>query len=247
MSSPVAGLFGAVLNVTSLNPEFLPFIGEDRKRRILSGIFENYYEDIDRAVIFDTNRNWCARLWSLAEFFPDAKVVCCVRNVAWIMDSFERAVRRNPLQVSRLFNDESERASVYSRVETLGHANRLVGAAWSALKEGYYGEHSESLLLVEYDLLARNPERTISLIYEFLQEEPFQHDFDNVDFQADDFDAMLGTPGLHRVTGKVRFQPRNTILPPDLFEKFAGMSFWTDRKGTKASVIATKEPDTPKA
>ncbi len=101
-------------------------------------------------------------------------------------------------------------------------------------------------MLVEYDLLARKPERTVGLIYEFLEEEPFAHDFEDVHFEAKDFDAFLGTPGLHRVTGKVQFKPRNTILPPDLFEKFADMSFWHDRKATKASVIAAKEPERPR-
>ncbi|MCH9046566.1 MAG: 1,4-dihydroxy-2-naphthoate octaprenyltransferase [SAR324 cluster bacterium] len=93
-----------------------------------------------------------AKLWTLEQFFPDAKVICCVRNVAWIMDSFECAIRRNPLEVSRLFGDDSVRSTVYGRVEALGHRNHLVGSAWSALKEAYYGEHSEKLLLVEYDL-----------------------------------------------------------------------------------------------
>jgi len=33
-------------------------------------------------------------------------------------------------------------------------------------------------------------------------------------------------PGLHSVSGKVRYSERRSILPPDLFERFADKSFW---------------------
>ena len=57
----------------------------------------------DKAVVFDTNRMWCARLPLIRELYPEARVLCCVRNVAWIMDSFERLVRRNAFEPSTLF------------------------------------------------------------------------------------------------------------------------------------------------
>jgi hypothetical protein len=40
------------------------------------------------------------------------------------------------------------------------------------------------------------------------------------------FDAALGTPGLHDVSGRVEWRPRPTVLPPDLFERFVEDSFW---------------------
>ena len=246
MTGPVGGLFVTLLNAMSASSEFSVFIDDEQKRRVLMGLFESYYGPVAGEVIFDTNRMWCARLWAVAELLPDAKVICSVRNVTWIMDSFERAIRRNPLEVSNLFKDENDRGTVYARVETLGQRNRPVGYAWSALKEAYYGEQSDRLLLVDYELLAKQPARTVELIYEFLGESPFAHDFDVVEYEAKAFDERLGTPGMHRVSGKVQFKPRRTILPPDLFERYADMSFWHDRKATKASVIADKEPKRPR-
>ena len=60
----------------------------------------------------------------------------------------------------------------------------------------------------------------MALIYEFLGEEPFAHEFDNLDYDEPEFDEILMTPGLHRVRQKVEFTPRRTVLPPDLFERF---------------------------
>jgi len=208
MTSPLGSLFGAMLNAMSAGNEYAAFLSAEQKRDVLDGMFQGYLKRYaDKDLIFDTNRFWCAKLPALATLFPDAKLICCVRNVAWIMDSFERALRRNPLELSNLFNDETERNTVYSRVDTLGQRNRIVGFAWSALKEAFYGDEADRLLLVEYELLAQKPQRTLELVYQFLGEEPFQHDVDNVEYQADSFDARLGTPGLHSVSGRSNSGP----------------------------------------
>ena len=71
---------------------------------MLRGIFDLLYQDYAQEIIVDTNRLWCARLPLLLRLFPQARVLCTVRYVAWIMDSLERLVRKNALQPSRLFN-----------------------------------------------------------------------------------------------------------------------------------------------
>src|SRR3954452_20361473 len=177
ISGPVAGLVNVLLNAMGPQNETAVFLDEVRKGALLKAVIRAYYEpEAAHEVIFDTNRAWCARLPLLRTLFPDSKVICCVRSVAWVLDSFERLVRRNALSPSKLFTNAEERQTVYSRVEALAHRDRVVGFAWSALKEAYYGEHSEALLLVEYDLLAQHPERTMKLIYQFLGEPWFEHD-----------------------------------------------------------------------
>jgi sulfotransferase len=161
------------------------------------------------------------------------------------MDSIERLIRGNPLLPSRLYADDNERATVYSRCDAIGHRNRLVGGAWSALKEAFYGDDADRLLIVEYEYLTRAPERTMALIYEFLDEPPFAHEFDNLDYDEPEFDEILATPGLHRVRRKVEFISRRTILPPDLFERFNALSFWTDPTPSLANIVAPKRSPSP--
>ena len=238
MTSPVGSLFTSMLAQFSAGSEFGGVIGVEQRRRFLRGLFESYYADQgDKDVVFDTNRLWCAKLPALLDLFPGAKVLACVRNVAWVMDSIERLYRANPYENTRLFSDEAERNTVASRVETLAQRNRLVGFAWSALKEAYYGEQAGSMLLIEYDLLTQAPERVMRLVYEFIGEPWFDHDFDNVHYDAPEFDQALGLSGLHRVRRKVSVEARRTILPPDLFEQYASLSFWKDGAGSAANVI----------
>lgn len=241
MTSPVSALFAGMMQNFSAGSEFGPVITREQRQRLARGLFENYYADHNREIIFDTSRMWCARLPALLDLYPDAKIIACVRNVAWIMDSIERLYRANPYENTKLFADDSERNTVTSRVETLAQRNRLVGFAWEALKEAYYGEQAKSMLVVEYDLLARSPEPVLRLVYDFIGEPWFEHDFDNVAYDTPEFDQALGLSGLHRVRPKVRASTRRTVLPPDLFQQYAALSFWQDGAGSEANVIRIQQ------
>lgn len=241
MTSPLGSLFSGMLNQFSAGSEFAPVVDTAQRRRLLTGLFDSYYADQDdKQVIFDTNRGWSARLPDLLDLYPQAKVIACVRNVAWIMDSLERLYRATPFENTKLFNDEVERNTVYSRVDTLAQRNRLVGYAWAALKDAFYGAQSESLLLVEYDLLTQAPEQVMRLIYDFIGEPWYPHDFQRVHYDAPEFDEALGIRGLHRVRPVVELQNRTSILPPDLFAKYADLSFWRDGTASAAHVIRIK-------
>ncbi|WP_025113429.1 sulfotransferase [Pseudomonas sp. H1h] len=241
MTSPVGSLFSSVLDQCSAGSEFGAVIDTDMRRRLLRGLFESFYADkADKPVVFDTNRQWSSRLPALSDLFPKARVIACVRNVAWVMDSLERLYRANPYENTKLFGDAVERNTVYSRCETLAQRNRLVGFAWAALKEAYYGEHADSLLIVDYDLLTQAPERVLRLVYDFIGEPWFEHDFDHLAYDAPEFDQGLGVAGLHKVKPKVALQSRRTILPPDLFKQYADLSFWLDGSASAANVIRMK-------
>jgi sulfotransferase len=245
MSSPIATLFETFLGQVSAGSELGPMVSESQRARMLRGLFDCYYADVARPVVFDTNRAWTARLPALMRLFPDARLICCVRDVAWVMDSLERQYRNNAFEHTQLFNNPAERSTVYTRLEALAHANRLVGFAWHALREACYSEFAERIVLIEYDLLAARPPDVLNLVYDFLGETSFAHDFAAVSYDAPRFDAELGLDGLHRVHPEVKPRPRQTILPPDLFKRYARLAFWRDMADSKAFRItgdASPEP-----
>jgi sulfotransferase len=240
MSSPVASLFEGIIAQVSAGSELAAIVDADQRARLLRGLFDSYYAGIAVPVILDTNRAWTAHLPGVMALFPTARIICCVRDVAWIMDSLERQFRANAFENTRLFNSAAERATVYTRVEALAHANRLVGFPWHALREACYGEQAERLVIVDYDLLVHRPADVMRLIYEFLGEAPFAHDFDHVVYDAPGFDAQLGLDGLHRVHPRVAPRERQTILPPDLFERYSRLAFWRDMPTSKAYRIVAR-------
>jgi len=242
MSSPLAGVLNGCLEQLGAHSEFYSFFDNDKRQAMCRALFDAYYQDKESfEVIFDTNRIWTARLHQLAPLFGDGfKVICCVRNPAWIMDSFERIYRKNPFDYSQMYTAQS-RQTVYARCEHIASGAGPYGQSWAALKEAYYGEFSDRLLLIDYDILTGHPQKAIQLIYQFLGLAEFAHDFDNVAYQESEFDHKLGVKGLHDVRRKVSFKPRPSILPPDLFAQFSEMAFWRDNAGTNASIVAAKK------
>jgi sulfotransferase len=141
------------------------------------------------------------------------------------MDSIERLVRGNAFELSGMFGFEPGN-TVYTRINRVATSEGMVGFALDALKEGFFGEQASSLILLEYEALARAPRATLQHLYAYLDEPPFEHDFENVEYEADDFDLALGTPGLHRVRRRVEWVERQSVLPPELFQRFANDMFW---------------------
>lgn len=228
MSSPVFNLFRTMLSETSARNEGSVFLDEDIRKRLLVGVFEAYYHDATpETVLFDTNRGWTTKLPALVELFPEAKVVCCVRNPAWILDSIESLIRRNAFELSGIFSYDSG-GTVYSRIEGLASAAGMYGFALNALREAVYGPQSDRLLLVRYESLVGNPLATIAAIYNFVGEDLYPHDPRRVEpcYDMIEFDIRLGTPGLHDVGRSVRARERKTILPADLFLRYQKDAFW---------------------
>jgi sulfotransferase len=226
MTSPVGSMYMALETSMSRRNETAVFIDDQQRRAVLKGLFSNYYENCHpEKVVFDTNRAWCTKLPALVQLFPDARIICCVRNIGWIMDSIERLIRRNAFELSGIFGFEPG-FTVYARVNRLAASDGLVGYALDALREGFFGEQAPRMILVEYQALTRAPADTMRHLYTLLGEAPFEHDFENVDYQADEFDHALGSRGLHTVRRRVEWVERQSVLPPGLFERFAGDMFW---------------------
>ena len=139
MTSPVGAMYKALEQSMSRRNETAVFIDGPRRRDILAGLFTNYYTKTQSTkVVFDTNRLWCAKLHALTQLFPEAKIICCVRDVNWIMDSIERLVRRNAFEPSGMFGYESG-GTVFSRISAAASSDGLVGYALDALKDGFFG------------------------------------------------------------------------------------------------------------
>jgi sulfotransferase len=225
MSGPLAGLFEALLGQMSARNEYSIFIDDAKRQRILHGLFDNFYAESKAEVIFDTNRAWCSWMPAIAILFPDAKVIACVRELPWVVDSIERLVQRNAFSPSSIFN-YSAGGTVYTRANGVVGPGGMVGGPYDALKQACYGTQKDRLLLVQYETLTTDPAKTMHAIYAFIGEPAFEHDFDHVDYDVTGFDERAGTPGLHTVGSTVKAEPRASLLPPDLFNRFVNDAFW---------------------
>ena len=232
MTSPVAVLVGSV-HGKMCGGEFGGFFDDSKRATILRAVVESYYADkIDtlpaKPVVFDTNRTWTGRAALWGAMYPQSRIICCVRDVGWIIDSVERMLAKNPLQLSRMFKFQPG-TSVYARAEILMNSDSgLVGLAWSNLREAWFGEQAKRLILVPYNHLVKEPQRTLTRLYAELGEPLFEHDLQNVVYDEPDYDAHLGMPGLHAVRKNVEFQARKLCIPPDIFARYSTTGFWNN-------------------
>jgi sulfotransferase len=230
MTSPVGSLFNAMLTATSQRNETAVFIDDTQRERLLRACFDAFYADIHpQQTVFDTNRMWPTKLPALTRLFPGAKIVCCVRNPAWVVDSIESLIRRNAFELSGIFSFEPG-GTVYSRAEGLSKGDGMVGYAWNALREAVYGPHADRLILLRYESLTADPLGALDALYTALGEPHHTHDPLHIEpcYDMVEFDARLGTPGLHDVGRRVQARPRATMLPPDLFSRYERDAFWND-------------------
>jgi sulfotransferase len=228
ITSPVGSLVGAMLREVSQRNESAVMIDNAQREALLRGLFASFYHAIHPTrIVLDTNRGWTTRLDLLAALFPQARVICCVRHVPWIIDSVERLIRQNRWELSKIFDFDAG-GTVYTRAEGLMARTGMVGFALMALKQAMHSAESGRLLLLPYETLVREPAHALQTVYGFLGLPPHTHDFDNIAFDAAEFDDRLGTPGLHHVRPQARIVERQTILPPDLWRRYEGESIWRD-------------------
>jgi len=144
------------------------------------------------------------------------------------MDSFEKLYKKNNQKPSAIYGYDTS-GTVYSRTNSIASGNGVAGFALNALKEACASEHSNKIILVDYEKLCKEPSLVMERIYDFLDLDKFAHNFNDVEYNAGEFDKKIGVKGLHDVRNKVEWRPRETILPQDLFNRFIGDNFWKDK------------------
>ena len=229
MTSPVGSLFSALLRQMSQDNETAVFIDDDQRARLLRACSTpTTPTSIPTSWCSTPTGMWTTKLPALVELFPDRAWICCVRNPAWIIDSVERLIRRNAFELSKIFNFDPG-GTVYSRVEGLASGDRhgrlrleraARGGLWRACRPPAAGALRDA---------DREPAGHARRDLRFHRRAVFPHDPTyRTRLRAMEFDARLGTPGLHAVGRAVRAQARPTILPPDLFPRFENDAFWQD-------------------
>lgn len=200
-------------------------ISEDQRKNIISGIFDGYYKHIDNPIIFDSCRGWTRQTQLLKSLFPNTKILCPVRDIVSIINSFEIISSKSPFYTTKLTESNF---NVFARCDGLMDRNAgIIANPWISLQEGY-AINPQMIMFVEYENLCKNPEKTIKKIYEFLEMPYYSHDFDNVEYSNELFDKSCNIKDLHTVKRKVEYNPPKCILPPEIVKKYQemNMEFW---------------------
>jgi len=235
IDSPVEVITGTSIDLITSGKSNLT-ITKDQRKNIMYGIFDGYYKHIEKPVIFDSSRNWTKKTSFLKSLFPNTKILCPVRDIVSILNSFEIIASKNPFYTNILAEDKD---TVFLRCDSMMDRNGgIVAVPWILLQEGY-ALHPEMIMLIEYENLCKEPEKTVAKIYEFLEIPYYSHDFENVEYSNENFDRACNLKDLHTVKRKVEYNPPKCILPLEIVKKYTkmNMEFWKEGHKIDAAII----------
>ncbi len=236
ITSPIESIVGTSIEIITGSQHNLA-VTENQRKNLLYGIFEGYYQQIENPVIFDTSRRWTKKTNLLQTLFPYTKILCCVRDIVSILNSFEIIASKNPFYI----NDYTRgKINVFERCDKImDFANDgFVGKSLIYLKEGY-ARNPEIIHIIEYENLCKEPEKTMREVYEFIEKPYYSHDFENVEYSNENFDKVCNIENLHTVRRKVEYKPPRCILPPEIVKEYnkKNMEFWRKNNKTNPNIV----------
>ena len=214
-------------------------IDEKQRKNLIYSIFDGYYKHVKKSTIFDSSRDWTKKTVLLKTLFFNTKILCTVRDIISILNSFETLLNQNCFYTKQI-NEKIFSENIFIRSKEL--FEREILNCYSFLLEGY-SLNPEMIMLIEYEDLCKNPEKIMKKIYEFLEKPYYTHDFENVKYSNENFDKSCNLKDLHTVKRKVEYNPPRCILPPEIVQKYneMNMEFW--KKGYKIDVDIIEKLD----
>jgi len=222
IASPIEAITGGAIDIISQSENI--FIENNQRKNLCYGIFEGYYQHIDNPIIFDSSRWWTGKTNFLQSLFPYTKIICMVRDVVSILNSFEVIFNKNHFYTKQI-NDKVFSHNIFVRTDEL--FERELRNPLSLLQEGY-NNNPKMIKLIEYEDLCKEPEKTVREIYNFIKKPYFSHNFEHVEYSNENFDMTCKVKDLHTVRNKVEYKPPKIVLPPKICKEFRekNLEFW---------------------
>lgn len=211
-TSVLAQTVGGLSHLWSSSPEIKSDLAHDREgterrlNRTLKALCEAWYPA--DGTVFDKGRGWAFHALTIKAVYPDAQIIVMVRDLRAVFGSVEKQHQRYPI-----LDDASEPLgkTIYARADQMLSPQGLIGGPVNGVMD-LIRRQPEGLIVIQYETFVRNPQMIMDRLYAELEEEPFEHDFEDVTNTATDMDALYLNKYPHDGSGKVQ--------PGDGWEKY---------------------------
>lgn len=226
MSTNLNFLFGDIQ--FSYNNESRSLVGltNNTAMNVYSKILEGYYQHIEKEVVFDTNRCWPRFDTILHSMMPYTKIICCVRDIPSILNSFEYYYKFVSKKAPSFLTPEGA-ANPWVRLEYWWQT--LIAPNYESCEYAYTSPALKDLyVFIDYDDFISDPDKTIGDLYLKLELDYYQHDFNNISYSFDSIDERASNEGLHTVKTKVGKTDTKWVLPRSVVERYTRRCFWRE-------------------
>jgi len=237
-NSVVVELIHLVHTHLQRSEEFNNFPSEEAKQNMISSIIENNYQHIDKPIIIDKNFHWgtLGNYDYIQRYITKKpKIIFCVRDILEVLTSFIEILNKNPNSnnyVDKGVNDYiySYRALNDRRCDFLMLPTGAIDKALFAIE--HLMTKKDSVLFVEYDNLVTQPKQTMSIIYNFLELENYEHHFDNLENTLIVNDDVYGIKDMHTIRKSIKkiSQKPEDVLSDYILSKYSNYEFWRNNK-----------------
>ena len=165
----------AALDKDVLNKSYINFL-----RQGMRGWFEAM---TDKPIVFSKSRSWSEFLPHTFAIDPNSKYLVILRDLRDIICSFESLLWKYPEVIygdgETQFLEEpyEKRMEVYctDTISLLGRPLQMLPRLMEVAKK-----NPNSFFILQHEFFNEKPRETMQMIYQWLGEENFEHDFDNI-------------------------------------------------------------------
>ncbi len=218
-ATPTSGvlelLYGARANFSS-SPEFKAQDNDLMTKGFLEfcnkGIHGYYNAITDKKYVIDKSRGWGVYKPFLNSIYPNAKVICMVRDLRAVLSSYEKIYRKNQETMHDPIRNDStgQGTTVHKRVDEWVHPKNTIGRAVERIFEITRQGIDNEILFVKFEDLCLRPEFVMNKVYEYLEIPSFEHDFNKIEQITKEDDSVYGlSPNLHVI------KPSLSLPKPD--------------------------------
>lgn len=174
---------------------------EIRMKSAMHALVKDWYSLDDGAeIVFDKSRGWGHSCLLLKHLFPEAKIITMVRDPRAVFGSVEKQHRKNPILDHATNAQEKE---IYNRADQMMSKDGIIGGPITGVMD-LSRRKLDGTLFIQFENLVKNPGHVMRQLYIDLDEEPFEHDFEDVKNTATDVDALYLNKFPHEGSGKVQ-------------------------------------------
>jgi sulfotransferase len=259
-SSPVLGAMYAVEENFTNNELYTGYPKPNQVREIIGSIPHHFYSDVQQPVVFDKNRAWTARVPYIEGYIgQQAKIIVPVRRIDEILTSILSMIHRNPYQEGQprinFVDEQLVKTNIpindYNRCMYLLNGGGIVYESLNAIMEGFTQNVRDRMHFVDYNDLVNKPQETMEKIYEFLNEDSYEHRFDSLhNIHREDDLTTYGLSDMHEVRTELEktSPPPASVLPKEILNLYEEnknrLEFWGTPDIIKLEAPKVKAPDT---
>jgi sulfotransferase len=200
---------------------------------IIKGMMDQFYMDVNKPIIIDHCRAWPNNIERIKTYLTsNPKIICPVRDVADILSSFITMIHRNEDQISFIDKhliDHGIPVNDDTRCEHLMSDVGIVEQSLWAQYQSFVKNDTKYMLFVEYEDLIYKQEETMRKIYDFLEVDPYSHDFNNVHNNHREMDTEVwNLKDMHYVRKEVKkiSKKPEDVLSPYILNKYRKLEYW---------------------